>query len=1271
MAKEKEQPTTNPIGNLVPRSLQQEMEESYLDYAMSVIVSRALPDARDGLKPVHRRILYAMGDIGLRANAKFKKSAFVVGEVMAKYHPHGDSSIYEAMVRMAQEFSMRYQLVNGQGNFGSVDGDSAAAMRYCVTGDALVVTDRGLMPIKDISQAENISISVLSREREINTASKWFDSGIHPTLKVRTRQGYTIQGSRNHPVLVWSNNPTTGPGYTWKLLSKLIVGDVVVIDRTADLLWPKNPIALRDFYITDQDMKRRWQKKILPTQLDENLAHIMGALLAEGTLKEKELEFCNSDPWWIAEFERRWQAVFPDCRLHKFERQPSSYGKKPYYTFEIHSQHVITFLRRLGLVPTKSPHRLIPASIMCSPKSVVAAFLQAYFEGDGGISFSDTMTELSAVSASERLIQQLQILLLRFGIPVARRFDSYRTMHKAYIRGLANYQLFREQIGFASPRKIAKLDAAIARLHKQCSATDYVPFLANFVRAHTDQASSWEGRDFVQKRNFDRYNTLAQHAPKIVSVMELAAQPGVGELFATLMEQHYLFDPIVAIEDGGRQQVYSLRVDSACHSFVANGFINHNTESKLTGLAEELLADLDKDTVDFIPNYDASIQEPRVLPAKIPNLLINGTMGIAVGMATQIPPHNLSEVLDATLHLIDQPEASVMDLLQFVKGPDFPTGGVLYGEKDLVQAYTTGKGGVVVRAKTDMVERADGSTNIIVTEIPYQVNKSALLEKIADLVKDKKIEGIRDLRDESDREGMRIVVELKKDAYPKKVLNRLFEFTQLQETFHFNMLALVDGVQPRVLNLKEFLEQYIAHRAVVIRRRTQFELNKAEDRLHILDGLKIALDNIDAVVKLIKQSKDRDEARHGLMKKFKLSERQANAILEMRLHQLTNLDRAKIEDEIKEKRAYIKELKEILGNRQKLFSVMVGEIKELRAKYGDERRTKIIKQGIDNFTAEDLIPNEPTIVTLTRAGYIKRLPPDTFKVQGRGGKGVKGLETRDDDVVDQVLATTTHATLLFFSSRGRVFTLKAYDLPLASRTAKGQLVVNFLQLAADEQISAILPLEEMDVSYKYFFMATAKGLVKKSAIADFKNIRKSGLIAIKLKTDDSLMWVKPSGGTDEVILVTAQGQAVRCSEKQIRPMGRNAAGVRGMRLKGKDQIVGMDIMEKATKSSDCQVLVIMANGYGKRTSWSAYRLQGRGGSGIKTAKIVPKTGPIVSAFIANAKAMTGEDIIIISEKGQVIRLPFNSISTSGRATQGVRVMKFKEEGDKVASVTFV
>ncbi|MCA9364992.1 MAG: DNA gyrase subunit A [Candidatus Moranbacteria bacterium] len=688
------------------------------------------------------------------------------------------------------------------------------------------------------------------------------------------------------------------------------------------------------------------------------------------------------------------------------------------------------------------------------------------------------------------------------------------------------------------------------------------------------------------------------------------------------------------------------------------------TEAKLAHIAEEMLFDIDKETVDFIPNFDGSHEEPAVLPAKLPQLLLNGTVGIAVGMATNIPPHNLSELTDGIVHLIDNPKATVSDLCKFIKGPDFPTGGIIYNAKDIEEAYATGRGRIVTRAKVDIVEKKTGLFDIVATEMTYQTNKAAMIEKLAQLVRDGKIQGIKNLRDESDKDGVRLVIELKKDAYPQKVLNRLYTVTDLQKNFNVNMLALVDGIEPQILNLKSCLEHYIEHRRGIVVRRAEFELKKAKARAHILEGLSIALDNIDAVIETIKKSATRDIAHTNLMKKFKLSELQATAILEMRLQTLSGLERKKIEDELAEKRKIIKELETLLASPKKIFGVVKDEALALKEKYGDGRMTKVVRKAVGSFSQEDLVPNEEVIITISDDGYIKRMNPDVYRVQRRGGTGVMGAATKEGDSVAHLRSVTTHDNLMFFTNTGKVFQTKAYEIPESSRTAKGQAIVNFLQIATDEKITEVIAFNNEDC-HKYLFMATHGGVVKKSRIADFENVRRSGLIAINLEKGDVLEWVSPTTGSDVVVLSTALGQSIRFLESDVRAMGRTAAGVRGLKLRKDDYVVGMDAVLKDQKGN--QLLVITENGMGKRTTLSAYKIQKRGGTGIRTANIDAKTGSIVGAYVVNADDAEA-DLIVTSQKGQIIRIPIKSIPVLGRSTKGVKIMK-PRAGDTLSAAT--
>lgn len=691
------------------------------------------------------------------------------------------------------------------------------------------------------------------------------------------------------------------------------------------------------------------------------------------------------------------------------------------------------------------------------------------------------------------------------------------------------------------------------------------------------------------------------------------------------------------------------------------------TEARLTALAEEMLANIDKDTVNFIDNYDSTRKEPSVLPAKFPNLLINGSLGIAVGMATNIPPHNLGEVTDAAIHLIDTPDAKVQDLVEFVKGPDFPTGGIIYNQQDILNAYATGRGPVVTRAVVDIVdidESKKGNFQIIISEIPYQVNKSELIIKIADLVKDKKIEGIRDVRDESDKEGIRVVIELKQDAYPRKILNQLFKYTDLQKSFHFNMVALVDGIQPQTMPLKNLLEKFLEHRQDVVTRRTKFDLARAKERAHILEGLKKALDRIDKVISTIKKSADKDEAFKNLIRIFKFTDKQANAILEMRLQTLAGLERKRIEDELKEKKALIAELEALLASPKKIMGVVRKELTEIKEKYGDERRTKVIKSPLKEAGEEDLMPQVDALFVLTSGGYIKRMAPQELKSQHRGGKGLIGMTTREDDVVSHFFLANTQDNLFFFTNSGKVFQTKGYEVPEGLRTSRGKALVNFLQISPTEKVTAVIPINKNGKKL-FLFMATKQGVVKKVKVEDFANVRRNGLIAIKLRQGDELEWVNQTTGNDEVILVTSDGISIRFNEKDVRPMGRNASGVTGVRLNKGAEVMAMQVI--GSDKDELKLLIIMENGYGKRTDLKQYKVQRRGGKGILTAKITSKTGKIISAYLTN---LEHKEIIVISKKGQVIRTPLESVSILGRATQGVRIMRM-DPSDSVASAVIV
>jgi len=688
------------------------------------------------------------------------------------------------------------------------------------------------------------------------------------------------------------------------------------------------------------------------------------------------------------------------------------------------------------------------------------------------------------------------------------------------------------------------------------------------------------------------------------------------------------------------------------------------TEAKMSRLSDTLLGDLEKETVNWRPNYDGTHKEPEVLPAAVPNILLNGTLGIAVGMATSIPPHNLSELSKALTHLIEHPEATVEDLMEFVSGPDFPLGAVAFNKKDLLHAYSTGRGGVVVRGNAEIVEGKKSDFQIVITSIPYRVNKADMIVRIADLVRDKKIEGIRGLRDESTKD-IRVVVELKQGAHPQKVLNYLYKHTALEDTFHFNMVVLVDGV-PQTLSLKGILEEFIKHRREVVRRRTQFDLTRAQEREHILLGLKKALDHIDEVIKTIRASKDAGDAHANLMKKFKFSELQATAILEMRLQKLANLERQKVEDELAEIQTLIEELSTLLKSDKKMLAVIKGEIEMHASRFGDDRETKIVKGAAGVINLEDLVPDEEQVLVVTAGGYVKRTNPEEFRRQKRGGVGVIDLDTKEEDFVTTFLTTSTHSDLLFFTDIGKAYQLKFYDIPEGKRSTKGKAVVNFLSLTSEEKVTSVLPMRKnQKEGEKFLYMITKQGVVKKCDATAFHDVRRSGLIAQKLNKGDELIAALLVEKGDEIFLSTAKGQSIRFKEADVRPMGRAAGGVRGVKLGAGDIIVGADIIPKGSKN--LEVLVVSRNGYGKATKTDEYKVQGRGGSGIKTMNVTAKTGPLIaSRIISKEEGVLAEEIVVISKKGQVIRTGIAEIPTLSRSTQGVRVMKLRE-GDAIAS----
>ena len=1085
-------PTTT--GTVKPREIVTEMQDSYLDYAMSVIVARALPDVRDGFKPVHRRILYAMHEMGLRPGSKYQKSAKVVGYVLGQFHPHGDTAAYDSMVRMAQTFSLRYPLVDGQGNFG------------CFTGDTKV----------SLTDGRSISFIDLIKEHK--------------------------QGKKNY---TFTFNHTT---------------------KAIEIAQIEHP--------------RRTKKN---------------ARLVEVTLDNGEHLRCTPD--------------------HRFMMRDGSYIEAQYLK---KGSSLMPLYDRLSTV--RDDKHAVGYRMIRQP------FKRVW----------DWAHRLADAFNIQHGAYTVQVGKVRHHVDINKLNNNPDNIRRMLWKN-PEYKLhvMRSKIlGFVN-KLIASGKRVTPKLYDTSRVNNGIPTLSSALKYFGSF------REIVQEARTYNHSVIRVHA----------------------------------LQD--REDVYDLTVEGTHNFALASGIFVHNsidgdgaaayryTEARLAPIAELMLADIDKETVNFVDNFDGSTQEPTVLPSRIPNLLLNGSVGIAVGMTTNIPPHNLSEVLDALMHLIGEPAATVEDLMQYIKGPDFPTGGTIYNEKDILMAYATGRGPIVMRGNAEILESEKRGFQIIISEIPYQVNKSELIIHIADLVKDKKILGIKDVRDESDREGMRIAVDLKQDAFPRKVLNQLYKYTELQKSFHVNMISLVDGIQPQLMGLKTMLEQFLTHRQVVIRRRSEYDLRKAKERAHILEGLSKALDHIDEVIAIIKKSASREDAAVNLIKKFKFSDLQVSAILDMRLQTLAGLERKKIEDELKEKLELIAFLEDLLAHPKKILALVKKDFEEIKAKYGDERRTKVMKNAVREIGDEELITEEESLFMLTYSGYIKRIPPATLKAQKRGGKGLIGIATKEEDAVSHFFIANTHDDIMFFTNSGKVFQTKGYEVPESTRQAKGKSLVNFLQIAPTDKITGIVPLPKGKdlVKHKYLFMTTANGIIKKVETEEFLQIRRNGMIAIKLHGDDELKWVKTTTGSDEVILTTSDGSAVRFKEKDVRPMGRGAGGVIGIRLDKGAKVVGAEVITDGT-----HLLAVMANGYGKRTKLSEYKIQKRGGKGILTAKITSKTGDLVSAHVVQDGV--DEEIIAVSKKGVVIRTTLNTISVLSRATQGVRIMKL-DPGDSVASVVVV
>jgi DNA gyrase subunit A len=1050
------------VEKITPINIEVEMKRSYIDYAMSVIVGRALPDVRDGLKPVHRRILYAMNENGMTHDKPYKKSARIVGDVLGKYHPHGDIAVYDSLVRMVQEFSLRYPLIDGQGNFG------------CFTGDTKI-------KLLDGTEKSFEELATLSPD-EIFYVYSVDDKG-----QIVVGEGKNARITRRSAELI-----------------ELTIDNSEKVRCT-----PDHRFMLRD-----------------------------------GTYKEA-------------------QDLTPDDSL-----MPGYFDMAPF---------------KKGLA--EHPRVLQPDT--GEPR-----------ENNDDVS---EISEYSKISESS-------------GQKLSEKWEDPDYKKKVMRQKIAGYAARLLKIyGDITPE--------IYEVHRDRS---WIPGIKTALKYFTDFD--------------DLVDAAKNYNHRIIS-------------------KRFLEE---------RVDTYDISVDKYHNFLLSCGVFVHNsidgdsaaamryTEVRLGKISDEILGDIDKETVDFVPNYDDSLKEPSVLPCKLPNLLINGSTGIAVGMATNMPPHNLGEVIDGIIMVIDNPAVEWNELMTAVKGPDFPTAGFIYGRQGIRDAYSTGRGSIKMRARA-IIEEVKNKETIIVNELPYQVNKAKLIEDIAGLVRDKKIAGITDLRDESDKDGIRIVMEISRQAQANIILNQLYSHTQLETTFGVINLALVDG-RPMVLPLKEIIVQYISHRKNVIIRRSQFELKKAQQRAHILEGLIIALDNIDEVIKLIRASKTPDEARDGLMAKFKLSIEQAKAILDMRLQRLTGLEREKIDAEYGELQKTITWLKELLASEIKLFALIKEELADIKARFSNKRKTEIIESTGDLLT-EDLIPKEDDVITITNSGYIKRIAVDAYKQQRRGGKGVMGMETKEEDFVSDLFIGNTHDYLLFFTDKGKVYWLKVYGIPEAGRQARGTAIVNLLALEQGEKINAYIPISKFDENH-FLLMVTKKGTAKKTQLTDFSNVRKTGIIAISLDEGDKLVSVKLTDGTKEMIIGTKHGKAIRFEENDVRDMGRSAYGVRGVRLVGEDEVVSMAVVEEGAT-----LLTVTENGFGKRTVFDEYRTSNRGGQGVITIDVNIRNGNVVDIRTVRED----EEIMITTSNGIIIRVPASGIRVQGRNTQGVKIMNVGEK-DKVVGV---
>lgn len=1209
----KEKNKNNSEENIIPKpetiksiEIVDEMKDSYLDYAMSVIVSRALPDVRDGLKPVHRRILYAMYDMGLLSSTRYRKSAAIVGEVLGKYHPHGDSSVYDALVRMAQDFSMRYPLVIGQGNFGCFTGETKVKLADKRDLSFLELIEEYKQGKKNytftVGNDGKIKIAEIRHPRKTKYAE---------IMKIVLDNGKEIKCTLDHKFMLKKGEYVEA--------KDLEIGDSLM------------PCYFRNSTKKDDPNMNGYTMVFQPASNLWDFAHILS----------DEFNILNGI------YEKNTGRIRHHIDFNKSNNSPNNIIRMNWkehwqvhyrLTSEKHKNDQ-TYREKLALGRQK---------FWSNPKNREA--------------YSKRMSERNRENWKKGEYREKMSEMLR------ESTKNYLSQH---------------------PEKIKEIsERATATLKRLWKIPEYRQlFHEKIVKSNKNRKTNLTGKkkfekicQYLKDNNLDLNRDNYKETRKVIFKTKSFTSWDLGIRKYYNSDVNYLACAIYGNHKVIKKEflkefvdVYDLTIENSHNFALSAGVFVHNsidgdppaaqryTEAKLSKAGEELLKDIDKETVDFRDNYDSTRREPIVLPTSVPGLLMNGTTGIAVGMATNIPPHNLGELIDASNFLIDNPDAPTEDLFKFIQGPDFPTGGFIFDKKEIIKAFSQGRGPILMRGKAEIEETKSGRLQILITEIPFQVEKSSLLIQMAKLVENKKVQGIKDIRDESDKDGMRVIIELKSEALPQRILNSFYKYTDLQKTFHLNLLALVDGIQPRVLSLKEALSFFIAHRKIVITRRIQHNLKKAKERAHILEGLAKALSKIDAVIKTIKSSKSREDAKLNLMKKFKLTEIQSYAILEMKLQNLARMEREKIKEELDLKLKQIKDWSEILKNEKKIYKIVKDELLEIKEKYTNPRRTKLVSQKIEQISDEDLIPDEETIIVLTKGGYIKRINPLTYRVQRRGGKGMIGLKTNSEDMVDHFVLSSTRDNLLVFTDSGKVFRTNIYEIPEGSRISKGRGLMNFLEISPEEKVLSLIPIKKQSES-DFLAMVTQKGIVKKTPQTEFENVRRTGIKAIKLLKGDLLRQVVRVTRGDELIIITKKGKSIRFKEKDIRSMGRVSTGVRGIKLSKDDEVIGIqDITQEKIKTTS--LLILTSNGVGKKVKLSNYRIQSRGGSGIITIKVSEKTGGVVYAKILEKQE---EDLVIISQKGQIIKTDIKAISVLGRMARGVKVMRLKT-GDQIAS----